>query len=416
VFSVTQIVLTAIAGLLFSGIGGALFQRWLARARPSIAITSVSFSGTEDLVSLDDRLISLSAADAWGETLHRYEPFDVLLQRDEKAAEVAERLRRAIALCEKWFEKYPPNPTKDDPPICLALDELKKHPYMIDDVVGSALIGMCKRNELGTIPHRLEVVYKCPRLTDLTKTKASWHLYLEAFGVHFPFDNMPSDARTKDVELMAESFARGTRQNIAHYTRRFVEQSKGEVLLLSDLRELLARTVVPEAHLSVRVSVYNAGKSATALRPHMGLKILHETFRERAFILSNRAQDQNQSRDPRAEPMPSKKGLGRPGKHVVVQGSLPETSSSPHISIAPGQALHAELVAIDALGNEDGERLKQIHSTGLLKCQVVAQTVSGQSVWSRPTAFSSRITDENKAELEKLVKKRGMGTRWFSGV
>ena len=98
------------------------------------------------------------------------------------------------------------------------------------------------------------------------------------------------------------------------------------------------------------------------------------------------------------------RGANKPrGKHVVVEGILPETSTAPYVTVAPGQACEVRLVATEPLGKENGEKLRAIYNTGLLKCQMVCQTVSGSRIWSTPTDFSIGVTQESRQNLKKIL-------------
>ena len=403
----TDKIVSAVAALLFSGVGGALFQRWLARAKPRFEITSIGFTGTQGLIRLDDDLLSRSIRDSWGPTLRRYEPYDELMERDRKTAETAERLKKALSIAEEWLEANPSGLNKEAP-TCLGLDEIKKHPFVRDTIIATKLNGLCRRNEIGSIPYSLETVQKSPRLTDLTMRlkKEEWYLFLGKFGVIIPFKDVDGEARLKDIELLAESFARGIRENLIYYTKRFVDESRNDLLALGELNEHLALTMVPEAHLSVVVSFYNSGNSAATIRPHMGLRILHDRLKDEAFIMSNiRIEKNAESTEMLLKLLDANASDKRRGRHVVVEGILPETNTAPYLTIAPGQSCEARLVATEPLGKENGESLRAIYKTGLLKCQVVCQTVSGNNIWSSPAEFSSSVTQESRQNLQKILSK-----------
>ena len=173
------------------GCFGAVFQRWLARAKPRFEITSIGFTGMQGLIRIDDNLISRTNRDNWGPMLRRFEPYDELIERERTAAETAERLTKAVSIAEDWLEQYPARGIKEIP-TCLELDEVKKHPYMRETIIGAVLMGLCRRNETGTAPHSLESVLNCSRLAYLTKRdkKEEWYLFLDRFGITFSFRDL----------------------------------------------------------------------------------------------------------------------------------------------------------------------------------------------------------------------------------
>lgn len=396
-WSLTQIIASAIIGLV-SLITGGLIQKWLMRGRPSLQITSIGFSGSSEFIKIDDTLITQTEKDSYGETLRKYEPFSVLKSRQRQSAEYIERLRAAIPLCEEWIEKA----AGSNPATCLNLGALKRHPYMLDDIVRTVLIGMCRRGEIGAPPLSIGDIANYHIVAPLSEASGGkdLHVSLGRFGVIFPSEQMPNDLRKADLRLLAESFSKGVAENLHFYTTRFVEQSTADSLLLRELTQTLERAMLPNAHISVVASIYNVGGGAITLRPHLGLRILHNDLRDTTFILSHTPGPSNPQGAVRAAPEDSTQR----GRHVVVQPFLPETTSAPYISIAPGQAYEARLLATAPLGEKPGKSLMKIYDTSLLRCQIVAITVSGQAVWSTPSVFSGAVTDASRNEIESLVK------------
>lgn len=407
-FSFLEKIIGAFTALVISGVGGALFQRWLARAMPRFEITSIGFTGTPNLIRIDDELLSLSIRDNWGPTLRRYEPYDELMERDRAAAETAERLKKALALAEEWLDKYRPTNPKPENPICVDFNEINKYPISQEPIIGNIWRGLCRTNEIGEIPYPLEAVRRLPRLAELTKNdkKETWCLSLGKFAIMFPFKDVDGEARLGDIELLAESFARGIRENLVHYTKRVVDASTNDLLALAQLREKLAQTLVPEAHLCVIASFYNSGSSAATIRPHMALRILHDRLKDEAFIMSNTRTDKKEEAVGLLLKLIDANGANKPrGKHVVVEGILPETSTAPYVTVAPGQACEVRLVATEPLGKENGEKLRAIYNAGILKCQMVCQTVAGNRIWSTPTDFSIGVSQESRQNLKKILSK-----------
>lgn len=400
-WSFTQFLTSTALGLLGLLLGG-LIQRWLARGKPSLQVTSIGFAGSPEFIKVEDELITLSEKDSYGTTLRKYEPFSTLVSRHRSSAEQVERHREAIRLCEEWLEQSPAQGETTDPVMCLSIEALRKHPLALSETVCGALIGHCRRGDLTTPPVPRSVVARCQDVAILAETDDDIHVSMGSFGIIFPKKGVPNEKRKEDVRLLADSLAKGVSQNLRFYVHQFVTQAKASVLVLLELKEKLEQAMLPDARISVVASIYNTGRSAITLQPHLGLKILHQDFKTKAFILAHNPVPANRQ----ATDVPAQEDQKPRGRHVIVQAFLPETSSTPYISIAPGQFYEAHLLATSPLGAENGKSLMQIYGTGLLSCQIVAVTASGDAVWSTPTAFSSAVTDMLRKNLEELVKGR----------
>jgi hypothetical protein len=200
------------------------------------------------------------------------------------------------------------------------------------------------------------------------------------------------------MELCAESFARGIKANIIYYTRSFVNASNQEVRTLNEFKILLEQALLPHSRISVELSVYNAGQTAVAIRPHMALKILHDNFRNKAFILAVQTRGTLDT----AEEHP-KSARTRAGQEVLPESFLPETSPSPYISVPPGEMKQILLTAVEPLGRENGETLKRIYQTSLLTCRIVGVTLNDKRVWSTSATFSNEIGADERDRLTKAV-------------
>jgi hypothetical protein len=390
--NVTEII-NALIGFFLSVILGAFFQRWLSRAKPTFIIRAVGFQGSEKLIKLPDKLISLSD-NPWLYQLKTYSSFEDLIMAHKNALESIERLRIAIPLAANWVKE-----NSNDKMLAVSFAEIKKHPFVNSGTINGRIIGMVKRNELQKAPiSSLDEIQKYERVTDLKHTKEAWILDLEERMANFKFDEVDSDNRMKDLEICAESFARGIKQNIIHYMQGFVNVANRDLNEINEYKQLLEEALLPEARLSVELSIYNSGQSAVAIRPHMGLKILHPSFEKKTFILSVQKKntvDINKTNETTKSPIS--------GSEVVVESFLPETSANPYISVSPGEMQEVVLLAAEALGKANGEIIKNIYQTGLLTCKIVGQTITNKHVWSSPAVFSNQITSDEKTKLEKIV-------------
>src|SRR5713226_9795900 len=59
-FSIEEVTITALVSFVLSGIGGALLNEYLSRAKPSVAITAVSFEGENEQIATSEALRELA--------------------------------------------------------------------------------------------------------------------------------------------------------------------------------------------------------------------------------------------------------------------------------------------------------------------------------------------------------------------
>lgn len=388
-------ILRTLFTFFISGVLGALFERWLSRARPKFVITSIGFQGSSKLIKVPEKLISISEDSIWLDPVMPYESFNKLIQQHKYASEIIQKLKKASPMSQAWLKEN--QDVKSD---TLSLAEVKKHPCMNDRTIAQTFARMIRRNELRDIPVTLVNFNHCEQIAELHFVDGGegWHLLLGSKNVVFSIKDISDKNHHDDMSLCAESFSRGFRKNIVHYTISFVRMSDKEINMLTDYMKLLEEILLPESRLFAELSIHNSGQSAIAIRPHMGLKILHESLEKKSFILTIQKNHQNE-RDGEMQTVEQK----TVGREVVPESFLPETSASPYISIPPGGMQEVTLIASESLGKEKGEIVKTIYQTGLLKCKIVGQTISGKAVWSTPAIFSNNITDGDKASIEKII-------------
>ena len=145
-FSLSTIVATTLVSFLVSGVGGALLQRYLARAKPVIVVTSAGFEGPADHIEVSDELLGTAQDDSWGGSLSKFEKYAALRSREAKTAEVEARLTKAISTVDKWLKDSERGAEQ------VSTAELLRHPLTNDTVFGSSINGYIKRTELPPPP------------------------------------------------------------------------------------------------------------------------------------------------------------------------------------------------------------------------------------------------------------------------
>jgi hypothetical protein len=380
-FSLKQVLATAVITLVVSGLGGAFIQSFFSRAAPSIAVTSIAFTGPNEVVKLPESLINASLKDLWGDDLNPYEPFETLLKRERKTQEILERLRKASEATNDWLSANAPQAGREGVQLLLA-SAVRAHPRMHDPSFSGSLTGMIKRRELPPPPIAEADVVREPALFPMEEEEGAWVLHLGQTGVRFLYDSLPPDLRTQ-MKLMMLSFQHGIYANIQFYSQQFKSQSAGEMSQLIELQKLLRTVLLPQARLTANISLYNSGGTAVTFRPFFALRILHKDFANTVFVMA---------------PSGRKKDVVATGAEFNLPLYLPETSSSPYINVPPNQLVEVTVTATTPLG-DNGERIKGIYESGLLSCLVLGKTDKGREVRSASTRLGEGISPEDKSEL-----------------
>ena len=395
-FSIGTVAATALVSFLISGVGGAALQRYLARAQPLVTVTSAGFEGPSDFVEVPDDLVALTQEDSWGKSLAKYERFAVLRDRESEAAETEARIEKAIRLAETWLR----DSEKGSEQVTAA--EILRHPLVTDIVFGSSINGRIRRQELPAPPafalQSLSPVFPLFRQDDDPV------LHTGQKSVRFStlkfIDRRMYEANT----LAAESFSRGSRVNMVHFTRTFLESERKSVLILKSVRERLRALMLEQARPTVSLTVHNAGATAVAFRPYFGMSVLSSdgksvTDKYLMLIADSSSSGAKSSQDLLMSMLQDDES--EESKQVKVDPYLPAAGGLAYTTIAPGASATLRLVAMEKLGPK-GLQYRTNYESGLLNTRVMALTVAGDPVWSDMTVFGSNV---NKAAESDLLAK-----------
>ncbi len=402
-FSITQVVLGAAVTFLVSGVGGIFLQRFLARAKPQLLTLSLAFEGSESLIEIADRLVNASSKDAWGPNLAKYETYDALKQREERAATVAAHLDVAIKLVEDWLAKQSIVDRASSP---LTEADIKAVPYALNGTVGGTLDGMIARSELTPAPISKSNVCTHARtpVCPLVKKDDVWHLYLGDKAVMFPTGKLLTDNLVEQMELMAESFSRGIRENIIHYMKEFHSHAKQDRVQQHELLEEIRKVLLAHARVSARIAFVNTGKSVGVIKPFLRLTFSHKHLSRSIFILAPMpipAGDKDKEGDSLVAGLMRKKQSEAPtGSDVSIEQFLPSAGEASYIAIRPDSTVDLSFVATEPLG-KDGKQVYEIYKAGVLECYLTALTLSNRTVVSSPTVFGARVSDALASQLRK---------------
>lgn len=396
-FSLSAVLATALISFVVSGIGGALFQRYMARAMPSVTVTAAGFEGAQDFVELPDKLIDLSQEDSWGPSLAKYERYSTLRDREGKSGEIEARLSKTIASVEAWLKDSENGADQ------VSKVELLRHPLLNDETFGSSINGYIRRTELAPPPQA--AVADRAALFPIFQREGQPELHTGKKGVRFPSRRFQDEKMHDANRLVAESFSRGVRQNIAYYSKTFLENERRSVLRLKELRAALQNVLLDQARPSVSVTLQNSGDTSVALRPYFGLTVLgtdQRTVSDRYVLVAASVDASSEDAKGLLDLLQDKEDSVT-SKHVKVEPYLPQVGGLTYTTIAPGSSISLRLVATDRLGAK-GAQYRTAYESGLLTTRVLATTASGQRIWSDIAVFGANLNKKQQDEVIEQLK------------
>lgn len=400
-FSLRAVVTTALISFVVSGVGGAAVSDWYARAKPSVAIGLVGFSGSREMVPASDRLVSLTKSSGWIRTYRKFESFDSMTSDFENADRVRKRLERGLVAVEDWLAGHEARFDTDN--AILTTDEVSDVPFVIDNIFPSTLIGMARRGELDSVPRPVSDFSAGSRVWDLADTGRAWVLYLGTKNVLFPYEDLETATERAAVKLLAHSFSYGVGKNIVYYMKMFRDDANAEIRKLISVKEELTEVLLPQTRLSVRGTVFNEGGRPVVIKPFAAIQVLNDDIEQKSFVVRvEPPKDAVQSPDP---DLLSTLRAGirkrKSGEDVATESFLPESDGSTYVLVPPHSGVEIKLTSVDELG-ETGARLRAIYDANVLRCQLRLLTVDGDAIQSEALLFGSSADANLLAELQDL--------------
>ena len=417
-FSLKEVFVTAVVTLFVAGFGGAVINGYVARAKPTISVTSLGFAGK--VIKISDAVKEASAEDVWGDSLERFVDFETLVAREKKANGVALRLETAKKDVDKWLGPASLNKQK-----AFDKNSLRETPYLRGHpvTIGSHIYGNLRRRQFSDLPVPLErVMTEFPDILwplEQAKGRAGWRLHLGRSSILFKTND--SDFSQQEYEqqrLIAESFARGVADNIVHIHKTFSDSVATEILKLRKLRDVIRNNLATKAQLAVTVSISNTGGTPIVLEPYLaGEGTLGE---ERLpFILTRIMTRQKPAVPPTNEvsnllqQLQTQSRQNRRGDKFLVEEYLPRPGTSPYIAVRPGTATEVTLTSLKPM-SERGPKLLKIFEAGVLQFRVVAQSLDGAAIASEPSTFGRGLSADRKERLEELANSTGsLSWNWW---
>lgn len=344
-FSLSTIVATTLVSFLVSGVGGALLQRYLARAKPVIVVTSAGFEGPADHIEVSDELLGTAQDDSWGGSLSKFEKYAALRSREAKTAEVEARLTKAISTVDKWLKDSERGAEQ------VSTAELLRHPLTNDTVFGSSINGYIKRTELPPPPLTNTTTFT--NLFPVFRRDGIPELHTGMKGISFPVRGFVDSKMNEANIMVADSFAKGIRVNMTHYSRVFLEKERQSVLLLKKLRAQLQQVLLEQARPTVSITVHNSGDTSVALRPYFGMSVLGSDGKTQSdkYLMVLAGQSDPASTD-LLEKLLSEKDDQDRSKQVKVESYLPQAGGLSYTTVSPGASVTLRLVATERLGTK----------------------------------------------------------------
>jgi hypothetical protein len=107
-FSIGILLVTTIVTALVSGVIGTYLDDFFDRAKPSVSFLSVGFQAPSqsDSVSLPDDLSRTSKQAHWGVSLERFEPFNHVLEIEQRNRTWIQQANEFVSNLEEWKNRY----------------------------------------------------------------------------------------------------------------------------------------------------------------------------------------------------------------------------------------------------------------------------------------------------------------------
>lgn len=397
-------VVVAAISFAISGVGGAYFQRWLSRAKPSLDIVAIGFDGTSEPFRLSDQLRQISSDDNWGESLEQTATFDGLRARYRSTISLIKDHEKLIPITEKWLQGARQRLT-GGAVVSIDATEIDAHAYFQDELFGSALLGNIRRLQVPDPPIVDTAKYDY-RLTVLDKSDKAITVQNGRKVTRFPLTGMNSEQKRQQVRLMADSFAKGLLQNIIHYTEFFINGARADLLKLKALEEPLRDTLTREARLTVNVAFRNSGDSASVFRQYYSASLQSKQFSQVILLSPIEKGNRGSSNDGIFSRLA--KEMSENEDSVVLSADadelskiLPSARGSQLQGVGAGEVRQVILQSLKPLG-DDGQKIASLFQNDVVECQVFGFLANGAKVSSNLVPFGkSAIEREQQDALRK---------------
>ena len=366
------------------------------RAKPSLAITSIGFTGHN--VELSDDLIKASFDDQWGPVFKKNTSFTALSTREKSSSELILELTSATKATEQWI-----TPMDIDQPESYNAASLLETPFIggFTNVIGSSNIGLLRRRQFPDLPVGLEDIQQYRTVFPLRIVSNGWKLHLGYGEISFELSDEFSQREEELQELIAESFSRGIARNIIEIHRIFLNDSGSDISTLQGFRDALRVEMSEKSHLRLALALSNSGQRPVIVKPHLvgvakvGKDKKAMLFRVEKIGESSKSEDSSfldKFIADRLEDESGAKGFG-------IESYLVEAGKGPYVSIPAGESIPISAVSLDPLGR-DAKNVLNLFDLGALELAIAGYTLDGKEIVSGWSYFGRQMSTEEKQTLK----------------
>jgi hypothetical protein len=391
-FSMKAIIFTAVITFLFSGIGTTYFQRWLQRPDIFATLSSIGFTGSNDLIEIPNNLQNSSRETNWINAYKKYHPFEDLSYDFRRISIILSDLHIAVQTTEEWINKNRSQFNNQENQ--LTIEQIVELPCCRIERIISTVLGMARRGELESTPIGSQDLDKFNKVTDFEKKGSAFILNLRDRNFKFPLpEDMTSGERDK-IEVVFKSLSRGCGPNIVYYLDQFEYSANTELRRLTQLSNELVEVMTPNIRLAASISLYNSGKTPIILSPFCVLRIMNKNIEKNAFTLTTSGPLENER-----EMSIQKSGLKIvEATDTPAQPFLPNFFPTRYLFLPPEKEVQIQLESVEPLGS-DGKRIKEAYDLNVLECQVLFKSKNDKVITTPVGIFGSGISQKERRQL-----------------
>ena len=382
--------LSAAIAFVIAGIGGALVQQCVSRARPQMSLTSVGFFlDADEIVAVPASTRAVSLESHWDRPFDPFENLGSLNKRERRYRERIQAMRAASASMNVWLIKVANSRTP------LSAELVTQFPLFSTETAGAIINGSIDTGELTSLPVRSVDVMKQPAIGYAQVLPNAVDIRIGLNGTRLMLPENYSPEQREVARLIGESIVHGSKENLDAIGRYFVRRCGEEGQILKRLRDELERVLVSRSRLMVKVSIANTGGTAFTIRPYMALEAFAP--KQRPFRLTlgvddvvTKAEEQRKMIETALSRMPMPAQREDRGAEAHADEFLRTSSASPYVSIPPGEVKEITALSLEPLGDR-GAAVRSGYEQGTLSCSLRALGVNGRKIVAERTAFGEKI-------------------------
>lgn len=383
--------LMGITVLILSGIAGAVYQDFRARALPQLLVTSIGFRGpTVEPLRLSDSLLAQWDKSILLESPSRYEDFNQLVTREREIGEYLEQLVSTSRLLQEWtgdshrgllepVSRILGHPCiKGRAPVCRKLTTRLIFEGRLPFIPVTAVQGT----------HSIVPVF---RVT--TPPSTDYWAVTEGSKRLFDVESSFTEKQKTILQNLARSFEFGNDDVIRRFSEAIMASANSEHVVLTEVQRLLREILLPEARITVSASIYNAGGRAVAVRPYFQFKFRSQgSWKKIPLSVMDSTQAEIEEATRLLGSVWNSPMFSKSGKDVRVEEFLPSSGTAQYINITPGAISGITLVATQRLGDQ-ASTLKELFKASSFEVQLRGLTTDGKVFQTSPSMWGTQLDD-----------------------